>query len=398
MRALIVGAGIAGLTVAGELASRGHDVTLCERERAPPSDDHIVDLCGAGFDVAARLGLLPALERARHAIARLVLLDGRGRARGEIDYRRVRDAAFAGRQLHVLRSELVALLLARLPSVVQIRFGTSPQEIEHDGHQVAVALSDRTREHYDVVVGADGVHSRVRQIVVPRNAVRHVRLRCRYAACVIPARLPGTAERSLAWLTVANASAVFYPIDRDRTAAIVLYRSDGSARAPSVAEIEARLRGHGRQADALLDALAASDRLRVEDALEIHLDRWTRGRVVLVGDACGAACPFGGRGASTAITGAYLLGHELARGADIDRALASYEPRVRPAVDAQQRCGRQRLAWLLPRSGVGAALRDRAASMLARSRFIDLFGSALAAAEGRLGEALDGVLGERSNP
>lgn len=398
MRALVVGAGIAGLTVAGELASRGHDVTLCERELSPPSADHLVDLCGAGFDVAERLGLLPALEQARHAIARLVLLDGRGRARGEIDYRRVRDAAFAGRQLHVLRSDLVAVLLARLPPAVEIRFGTSPQEIEHDGQQVGVALSDRTREHYDVVVGADGVHSRVRQIVVPRNAVRHVRLRCGYAACVIPARLPGVADRSLAWLTVANATAVFHPMGRDRTAAIVLFRSNGSARATCVAEIEARLRGHGRQADALLETLAASECVQVEDVLEIHLDRWTRGRVVLVGDACGAVCPFGGRGASLAITGAYLLGRELARGADIDRALASYQPRVRPAVDAQQRCARQRLAWLLPRSGVGAALRDRAASLLARSRFVGLFGGALASSGGPLGEALDGVRGERSNP
>ncbi|HWB80188.1 MAG TPA: FAD-dependent oxidoreductase [Nannocystaceae bacterium] len=392
MRALVVGGGIAGLTVAAELAALGHEVTVCERDAAPPGPDHMIDLSGTGFDVAQRLGLLPQLARTQNAITRVVLLDGTGRTRGEVDYRRIRDAMFDGRQLHVLRSELVASLRARLLSAVEVRYGSSPEDIVHTGHHVRVASSDGAVEHYDLVVAADGRHSCVRQLVVAHNAVDRVRLGCRYAAGVIPARFPEAAADARAWLTVANVSARLSPLGRDRTAAAIVYRAPHLGRAAAWqeyrTEIVARLRGRGRLADAIVEALPASDHFRVEEVVEIHLDRWARGRVVFVGDAAATACPFGGGGASLAITGAYVLARELAQGTDIDRALSRYQTRMRPAVEAHRRCGRRRIAWMLPPYGIVAALRDRALDVVARGRLVGLLADGFASADAHL----DGVI------
>lgn len=384
-RVLVIGAGIAGLTVAGCLARAGCEVVLLERESKLRTEGYMIDFFGPGFDVAERLGLLPALERIHYPVAKLVFVAKSGRARGELDYPRLRAHVFRDRHFNFVRGDLEQVLFEHLPDSVELRFGVSPRALTPDRGGVVMATSDGRSERFDLVVGADGVHSTTRGLAFPPASAKETRLGCHTAAFVLAGHPPGLEPDAFVTLSDADISAAAYPIRGDRTATFFLYRAgraleDRSAQACRL-QLEAAFRGCGWITDQLLDAFPdhANGGLYFDDITQIQLDRWSRGPVALVGDACGAVSLLAGQGASMAMAGAYILAQELERSrGGFGAAFARYEARVRPAVEVRQRSAHRNAGWFLAKSHFRAVLRDHVTDWLVRSPALRLFGPRLA--------------------
>lgn len=164
MRVLVVGAGLAGLTLALCLDRRGHDALLVERAPRLRDAGYMIDFFGSGYDAAERLGLLPQLESIHYPIPKLDFVGEDGRVRIALSYPEVRRV-FGDRHFNFMRGELERVLAARIEGVVPIRFGATINGLRQEAAEIVAELTDGTTERADLLVGADGVHSLVRSLV-----------------------------------------------------------------------------------------------------------------------------------------------------------------------------------------------------------------------------------------
>lgn len=398
MRVLVVGAGIAGLGFALAAARSGHDLVVIERHPGLRSEGYMIDFFGPGFDAAERLDLLGALERIHYPVERLEFADREGKVHATLDYPRMRQKIFRGRHFNFLRGDLERALHDALPPGVDLRYGVTARSIVDDGGSVRVETSDGVEERFDLVVGADGVRSHVREATLPQEDVRIVSLGVRTAAYLLHGRPDALPLDTFRTVTVPDACAAAYPIRGGRSATFFAYRVDGPVdhRSPERCrqELESRFRGLGALVDPLLDAFPADGDVYFDEVVQVETQRFSRGRVALLGDACGAVSLVAGQGASMALAGAYVLANELdgARTNDgrtaagtsprsateaIEGAFARYEARIRPAIEARQRAGRRNRSWFLPRSRFSVRLRDGLTSWIVDSPFAALLGRSI---------------------
>ncbi|MER7416545.1 FAD-dependent monooxygenase [Micromonospora peucetia] len=318
LRILVVGAGIAGLAVARALRMAGFrpDVT----ERLPPGENAEAGLYLPGNAARAlrRLDLDGPVRPLGHVIHRQRFLDATGAPLCEVNL----DALWAGvGECRALpREELHRVLLTGAGGAV--RHGAEVRTIDLQPHSVGVTFVDGTTTEYDLVIGADGPRSSTRALAAlggpPRPAGQVV-----YRAVVRDA--PPVAE----WTALLGQRAGFLVVPIG-AGWLHCYADEAGTVAP--ADPRARLRelfGHyGGPVPAVLEAL---DRVHVAATEEVELGRWSRGRVLLVGDAAHATAPTLSQGAAMALEDAVVLAESLrAAGGDVETALSAYESRRRP--------------------------------------------------------------------
>ncbi|MFF0579819.1 FAD-dependent oxidoreductase [Streptosporangium saharense] len=355
MRALICGAGIAGLTLAWHLERAGWQVEVVERAPALRDGGYMIDFYGPGYEVAERMGLTPRLLQARYPVSELGYVDRDGRQTSRLAMSRSFE-----RVVSLLRADLVRAVHddVRTP----VTYGTSVAGIEQRDEGVTVELTDGTRREVDLLVGADGAHSRVRELAFGPEE-RFLRyLGHQVAAYVIDDKAlseeVGTRYRML---TVPGLMAGAYALRGDRLALLFLLREPD----PTLTGDPATwLRRHyGDLGWILPEALSRCPEpaeIYRDQVTQVHMEHWSTGRVVLLGDACQAVSLFAGHGASLAMAGAWVLADELAAaGADgVPAALAAYQRRVRPAVEEVQAFGRRFIRWMAPASRLRITARD----------------------------------------
>ncbi|MFI6094576.1 FAD-dependent oxidoreductase [Lentzea sp. NPDC051213] len=349
-RALIVGAGIAGLATAWWLERAGWDVLIVERAPSFRAGGYMIDFFGPGHEVARRMGLLPALERRRAPISSVTSVDERGRRRGEISteaYEAVADGVIS-----LLRGDLADVIRADVRT--SVRYGLSVCSID-DGR---VTFSDGSAAVFDLVVGADGVHSTVRELVFGPSA-EFVRYLGHHTAA-FSFRDPELSARigyRYQMLTAPHRMIGCYAVRDGSMAALMLYRSSSQAvPADPVAALRDRFGDLGWVASELLSVVPQD--VYYDEVSQVDMPSWHRGKVVLVGDACGAVSLFAGHGASLALTGAHVLVEELT--ADPDGAFERYQARMKPAVEHTQEFGRRFIGWMAPGSRWRISVRDLA--------------------------------------
>jgi 2-polyprenyl-6-methoxyphenol hydroxylase-like FAD-dependent oxidoreductase len=366
MHVLIAGAGIAGLTLALALERAGHRPEVVEKAPGPRGGGYMVDFYASGYDAAEALGLHAALEAIHYPIAEIVEVDRQGRTKSAIDYRALRQLLH-GRHYNFQRGDLERVLLDQVHGRVPIRYGTTVDAFTPTPDGVEATLSDGSQGRWDLLVGAEGIHSRIRaQLFGDEGQFSHF-LGMRVAAYhldAVPPALEGW--DAFPMLTTVDRLMGLYPTRAGRLAVFLLYRVDrpltrGETRDPC-AELERNFRDLGWLAPEVLAGCRQDPEPYFDDVSQISLPTWHAGHVVLVGDACQAVSLVAGQGASLAMAGAVILAEELGRGEDVPAALDRYQRRVQPFVAVRQANARKFARWFLPDSRWRLALRDLAMS------------------------------------
>jgi 2-polyprenyl-6-methoxyphenol hydroxylase-like FAD-dependent oxidoreductase len=347
-RILISGGGIAGLTLAISLKSRGFEPLVIEREPALRGEGYMMDFFGTGWDVAERMGLIDRLRGIRYPIDAVDFVDASGRPYLHVPITRIR-AALDGKYVYLRRQDLEAILADRAQnSGVPIRYGTSIAVIEEQDDRVRVRFDDGAESTFWLVVGADGVHSRVRELVFGPEA-QFARFLGLTVAAFHLARDSMPVMRAATVYEETNRLAMIYPLDVERLDATFILRSD----TPHIPH-------HGR-ADFLRERLAGGswlvpqlaraipdEHLYFDTATQIVMPEWHRGRVVLIGDACGCMTLLAAQGSHMAMADAFILADELHKRSDHREAFSNYQRRIKPHVERKQKTAARWASVLVP--------------------------------------------------
>lgn len=337
MRVLIVGAGIAGPTLAYWLLRAGHQPTLVERAAELRPGGYLVDFWGAGFDVAERMGIVPELKRRGYVVTEARAVDRNGHRVASF-----KPSAIMGpteRYLSIPRSDLAAVIYDALYGGVELILNDTVQVLADDGERVRVTFESGQVRDFDLVVGADGLHSRVRRLAFGPDEQFERYLNIVVAVFDIEGYRPRNELIAMMHAEV-GFQAVRVSIRDDITMVIFTVRHDGRVPTDSVSEQQAllcqRLADAGWETPAILDAMSQAKTFYFDSVSQIRMPSWTLGRVALVGDA--AACPslLAGQGSALAMVESYVLAAELARSSDHCEAFARYEERLAPLLRSKQ--------------------------------------------------------------
>jgi 2-polyprenyl-6-methoxyphenol hydroxylase-like FAD-dependent oxidoreductase len=376
MRVLISGAGIAGPTLAYWLLQHGFEPTLVERAPRLRTGGYVIDFWGVGYDLAERMGLLPALTTAGYRVkeVRMVGRDGQRVSGFSAD---VFARATNGRYLSVPRGELAACIYRAIEDRVETLLGESVTRIEENGQAARVSFDHAEPREFDLVIGADGLHSNTRRLVFGAQAQFEKYLGYKVAAFEVSGYRPRDELVYVMYTQVGQQVARFAMRD-DRTMFLFVFRdreadSGGGDVLAQKARIRERFRDSGWECAKILDALDSSEGLYFDRVSQIRMDRWAKGRVCLVGDAAACVSLLAGQGSALAMVEAYVLAGELkASGGSYQKAFEKYQERLQPFLAMKQQSALRFADSFAPSSGLGLFLRNQAMKLLSVPLVADL--------------------------
>jgi 2-polyprenyl-6-methoxyphenol hydroxylase-like FAD-dependent oxidoreductase len=383
MRALICGAGIAGLALACLLDRAGWEVQLVERSNSLRREGYMIDFFGPGFDAAEAMGLLPRLRELAYSVTELNYVDRSGRPRAALDYQRMVNS-LDGRLISLLRGDLALALYEGLSQQVVQSYGCSVEAMDERAGEVTATLTDGTRWSGDLVIGADGIHSTVRKLAFgpESNYLRYLGFHTAAYTFANP-ELHKKVGEQFALTDSVDKTVGLYAIRNGRIAVFTAHRTlDPTIPADPRMVVQTTYSDLGWLVpDAVAHCPDPPD-LYYDQVSQIEMPRWTTERIALVGDACQAVSLLAGQGASLAVAGAQVLAAELANGANVAHALARYNTRLAAPVADKQAAGRRAAEWFLPSSPHRLLLRRLALRAMALSGLGRLFSSRLVAGAG----------------
>ncbi|WP_432142977.1 FAD-dependent monooxygenase [Streptomyces sp. bgisy084] len=337
---LISGASVAGPALAFWLNRHGFEVTVVEKAGTIRSGGYPIDVRGTALEVVRRMGILPELRDAHIDLRRLTFLDGDGSEVASVEPHTV-TGGVTGRDLEVRRGDLTSALHTAVRDDVEFLFNDSIDTLDQSsGHGVDVTFRGGSSRRFDMVVGADGIHSRTREFLFSPEEQFHRYLGYCFAVFTMRNTF-GLSRETMMWNTPGRAAALYAVGDNDDVHAFLnfahpeppfdAFRNPEAQRA-LVASVFADA---GWEVPGMLAAMRDADDLFFDGVSQIRMPRWSSGRVALVGDAAYAPSFLTGQGTSLALVGAYMLAGSLA---DRDHAagFAAYEHSTREFVTVNQ--------------------------------------------------------------
>jgi len=352
---LVVGGGIAGSTCAYFLARSGISTTVVERASGQRSSGSPVDVRGPALAVVERMTALEPIRAAATQVHRLAAVDRDGRQIGWIPTQARRDA------VEISRSDLAAILVSVANEHADFRYHESITALRQDDAGVEVTFPEAAPRRFDVVIGADGLHSTVRRLAFgpEEQFVTHLGL---YFGSVSLGR-PSADPHTVLIHNAPGRAVVVHPSTGWEGAGFMFWHPELPDHQRGDVETQKQLvsrtyRDMRWRVPELLDRLRDSDEIYFDSGCRVRLDCWSRGRTVLVGDAANSVSLFG-EGSSMAIVGAATLAHVLAQQpTDIAGALRHYEHVHRRRLRLHHRGASAAAYLLVPRTRAGLSVRD----------------------------------------
>ena len=371
-RVLISGASVAGPVLAYWLARFGFQPTVVERteELRFGSGGHAVDLFGPALQVIEWMGTLPQVQAASTHNQIISFLRAGHRP---VDVpAELMSEGVSERHVEIMRGELAKIIYEAGRDDAEYLFGNSIASLEDTEQGVDVTFQHGAAQTFDLVVGADGLHSFTRRMAFGEE-YQFLNFLGGYLAVFTVPNYLDLHERMVGYGDL-DRTAGIYPVRETGQARVIFLwrtpaqhdyeRHDVAAQRRLVRNLYGDM---GWEVPRLLAELDNADDLYLDSISTIVMDTWTRGRVTLVGDAGYSPGPAVGGGTSLAVVGAYVLASELAAvSGDHPRALAAYEAVLRPAVRQSQRIGPAVLKALIPGSRVQLWAMEQAIRLLPR--------------------------------
>jgi 2-polyprenyl-6-methoxyphenol hydroxylase-like FAD-dependent oxidoreductase len=363
-KVLISGAGVAGPTLAWWLDHYGFEPSIVEIAPEFRTGGYMVDFWGKGYDIVERMGLLPqVLERGYHIKeVRFVHSDG-SRAAGFSTDPFWRGT---GGRFTIPRTELAEVIWDALPAGMETRFGDEIAAIDQGRDGVHVTFAKGGEEQFDFIVGADGLHSRVRELIFGPEEKFETFLGYAFAAFTVSSYEPRTTDTYVSY-GIPGQQVSRVSMRGDRTLILFIWRDKEFAVPHTPEDRRAMLRnrfaGIGWESDRMIEALDRSDDLYVDRMSQIHLPHWSLGRVALVGDSAWAPSFLAGEGTGLGIIGAYVLAGELHRSGELS-AFQAYERKLRDLIEPKQEMASKFGSAFAPKSKFGLHFRNWVANLL----------------------------------
>jgi 2-polyprenyl-6-methoxyphenol hydroxylase-like FAD-dependent oxidoreductase len=357
MKVLISGGGIAGPALAYWLQKSGHEVLLVEESPRLRSGGYVIDFWGVGYD----------------------FVDRHGRKRGgfAVDvFGRMTDGRFTS----VRRSDLAATIYGAIDGKVESIFGDSVARIEDNGDCVRVGFDHAAPREVDLLIGADGLHSRVRELAFGPEASFEVSLgyhvvafevegyRPREELVYVSHALPG---RQISRLSMRDDKTLFLFIFRDDEYLTTVNPSSEQERKAVLTKVFADV---GWEGPRILAEMENAKDVYFDRVSQIRMDRWTKGRTALIGDAAACVSLMAGEGTGLAMTEAYVLAGELLEcGGDHSAAFARYQDRMMPFLKSKQESAAKFASSFAPKSAFGITFRNFVTRLLRIPSLADFF-------------------------
>lgn len=377
MRIAISGVGIAGPTLAYWLRKSGHEVVLIEKWPALRRGGYVVDFWGIGYDIAEKMDLLGRVRELGYQVKEVRYVNRQGRRCGGFPVD-VFDRMTQGRFTSLRRSDLSATIHGALDGVETI-FGDSIAGIKDDGESVLVTFDRAGARPFDLVVGADGLHSRVRELVFGPESQFTVSLGYHVAAFEAEGYRP---RDDLVYLShgIPGREVSRFSMRDDKTLVLFVFRDEylSTAVPSTLQERKSALKrvfaDAGWECPQILAALEHVSELYFDSVSQIQMNGWTKGRIALVGDAAACVSLVAGEGTGLAMAEAYVLAGELsACGGNHSAAFARYQERMMPFLKRKQRAARTFASSFAPKSALGIKFRNLVTRLLRVPIVADFF-------------------------
>ncbi|MFJ3309373.1 FAD-dependent monooxygenase [Streptomyces sp. NPDC086549] len=363
-RVLISGASVAGPALALCLSRYGYEVTVVEKAPALRGGGFAVDFRGhVHRTVLERMGIWDEVNRHQTHMGEQTFVDETGAEQMRL------DPSFMSGDVEIFRGDLSRILYERTRDRVEYVFDDSIASLTETPDKVHVTFERSAPRTFDLVVGADGLHSNVRRLAFGDESQFLHHLGYYVAGFDAPNHLG--LDRTARWFNAPGRGVCLNNYGRDpRTAGVLMVfeseqplvydRHDIAQQKQLLAE---RYAGLGWEVPQVLKALDRTDDLYLDAVAQIRMDRFSKGRVVLLGDA-GYGATMGGMGTGLAVVCAYVLAGELATHPDHKAAFAAYEARIREFAQGCQKTAGGAGPMLAPSTAARIRRRNRAYKVL----------------------------------
>lgn len=372
-RILISGAGVAGLTAAIWLARAGLRPVIVEKAPSIRADGYVLTLSHHCYHLTEQMGILNDLWAHNNRVQSSSYHDRGGRAILSLDYQRLFED---GRALQVMRDDLEKILYARAQDCADFMFANSVAKIEQSDREARVTFADGQEQIFDAVIGADGLHSGVRDCVFEPDEITRHHLGLHSAAFRCDNVL-GLSHTYQAYLDH-HRHTIVYTTRTNELATIFIWESPDqqvpSSPEERLAYLSTTYDGADPRACKLIGSRNPHDRMYLDLLVQIEMRSWHKGRVVLVGDAAHCLTQLSGQGASLSIAGASALAQNLGE-LPFEDAVRNYESTIRPIASKLQPATRKNAKWYVPQGVAFHLVRDFSMRFLPKELWVRYFKS-----------------------